>query len=121
MLQNQNKRKFPRAQYPCSLTLWQGSSFGTISSNTANIGAGGMLIHLDQGLMIGAKVEIEINFEKNKTFQCTGLVLRCQQNREFEDQKSQFSVAIVFEGLEESKVAYLKEIVEQLLVNEGQS
>lgn len=115
----QNNRKFPRANYPCFLTLWQGSDFGTVMANTANIGAGGLLVHLSQGLMIGAKVEIKIDFAKEESFRCTGLVLRCQKNKdEDEEPRSPFSVAIVFEGLDEPKVAFLKKTVDQL-ISEG--
>ena len=113
-------RKFPRANYPCSLTLWQGHNFGTIMANTANIGAGGLLVHLSEGLMIGAKIEIKIDFEKQESFRCVGLVLRCQKNREDPDEyRSPYSVAIVFDGLEESKQVFLQELVNKLLKTES--
>lgn len=89
-------------------------------TNTANIGAGGLLIFLNQSFMIGAKVEIRIEFSEKESFHCNGLVLRCQQVKEDPDeQKGEFSVAIVFEGLDEPKVAYLKNLVDKLLDNES--
>jgi hypothetical protein len=117
---DQHNRKFPRANYPCFLTLWQGNDFGTIMANTANIGAGGLLVYLSQGLMVGAKVEIKIDFTQDESLRCSGLVLRCQKNKEGDEEtKSPYSVAIVFEGLDEGKAVFLKEIIEKLLINEG--
>jgi hypothetical protein len=116
----ENKRKFPRAKYPCALTIWQGKSFETIMTKTINVGAGGLLIELDQGMMIGAKAEIKIDFSNEESFRCTGLVLRCQQNRDNEDKtRETYSIAIVFEGLDERKVSYLKGLVDKLLTSEG--
>jgi len=113
-------RKFPRANYPCFLTLWLGNDFGTIMANTANIGAGGLFVHLSQGLMVGAKVEIKIDFAKDESLRCTGLVLRCQKNKEDDDEyRAPYSVAIVFDGLDEAKQTKLKQIVEDLIKNEG--
>jgi hypothetical protein len=116
---DQNKRKFPRATYPCSLTLWRGGDFETIMATTSNIGAGGLLIHMDHSFMIGAKVEIKIDFS-NEEFHCNGLVLRCQPNRENVDEQSgMYSVAIVFEGLDEQKAAYLRNLVDKLFERES--
>ena len=115
-----NKRKFPRARYQCSLTILKGNLFNTITVNTANLGAGGFLVHLDQGMMIGAKVEIKINFSETQFFECNGLVVRCHENRiDPEENTGPFSVAIAFEGLDEKKVSYLKETIEKLLISES--
>ncbi len=117
---DQNKRKFPRADYPCFLTIWQGKRFDTLTAHTVNVGAGGLLAHLDQGLMIGAKAEIKIDFSKENSFECTGLVLRCQQNQaDLEAHKGAYSVAIGFEGLDEHKASYLRELIEKLLTSEN--
>jgi len=114
-----NKREFPRANYPCSLTLWQGNSFATIMTKTANIGAGGLLVYLNQSLMIGAKVEVRIEFSKEESLECNGIVIRCHENfKDSENSNGSYSVAIIFEGLEESKVVYLKEVVEKILTRE---
>jgi hypothetical protein len=115
-MSDQNSRKFPRANYPCFLTIWQGHNYGTIMANTANIGAGGLLVYLSEGLMIGAKVEIKIDFNKEDSFRCTGIVLRCQRNREDPDERrSPYSVAIVFENLDEAKSTFLKDFINKQL------
>ncbi len=111
-----NKRRFPRANYPCSLTIWQEGGLDTLLANTANIGAGGLSVHLDQRLEIGLKVDIRVDFSKTETFQCCGRVLRCQENQPSGSPKF-YAVAIVFEGLDEEKVFYLKKQVERLRVS----
>jgi hypothetical protein len=119
-MSNENKRKFPRADYPCYLTLWQGNGYETIMAQTSNIGAGGILLHLNRSFMIGSKIEVKIDFTDQITFQCSGLVLRCQQNREDSDErKGLYSVAIIFEGLDEAKTAHLKELVDNLINSQG--
>ena len=116
---DQNKRKFPRVQYPCSLTIWQKKGFDTIMANTLNLGAGGLLVQLDQSLMIGAKVEIKIDFSKEESLHCMGLVLRCQENREDrQGDNFKYNTAIIFEGLDEEKVAHLKRVVDKILTSE---
>jgi hypothetical protein len=103
------------------LTLWQNGSFETIMTHTSNLGAGGVLIFIDRSFMIGAKVEVRIDFSTDQVFECNGMVLRCQHNREdFGEQKGIYSVAIAFEGLDEPKVVYLKELIEKLIEDEGQ-
>ncbi len=117
---SENKRKFPRVNYPCSLTIWQGSGYDTIMTNTSNLGAGGILVHINQGMMIGAKVEIKIDCLKEASFECNGLVLRCHQNREsMEDSGETYSVAIAFEGLDEKRALQLKEVIEKFLNSES--
>ncbi len=77
-------------------------------------------MQLDQSLMIGAKVEIRIDFSRNDSFECNGIVLRCQERPQNpDDPRRSYSVALAFEGLEEFKVAYLKGLVDRLLTQEN--
>ncbi|MBI3601785.1 MAG: PilZ domain-containing protein [Candidatus Omnitrophica bacterium] len=107
---DQNKRKFPRANYPCSLTIWQENNFETILADTVNIGAGGFLVYLNQRLTVGAKAEVKIDFFKGMSLKCFGSVLRCEEN-----EKKLYAVVIVFEGLSESQIATLQGLVAKLM------
>ena len=110
-----NKRKFPRAYYPCYLTLWLENKFDTIFTRTVNISAGGVLVSLDQGLQVGVKTDVRIEFAENISFDCCGRILRCMEE---EGKKIKYSVAVVFEGLDEDKVSRLKEHIDRLLLKE---
>ncbi len=58
-----NRRKYPRANYPCQLTMWLANGTNeTILANTSNIGLGGLCVHLNQGIDLGTKVDIQLNF-----------------------------------------------------------
>ena len=91
------------------------NNFGTILANTANIGAGGLLVHLNQKLAIEVKVEVRIEFSKAEIFQCFGRVLRCHEDQS-SGEKTFYAIAIAFEGLDEAKIAYLKGRIDKLLI-----
>jgi len=105
-----NQRKFPRANYPCSLTIWQQNGFETILANTVNIGAGSLLVYLNQRLTAGAKVEIKIDFFKGTPFKCFGSVLCCEEN-----ENKLYAVVIIFEGLSETQTVTLQGLVAELI------
>ena len=99
-----NRRKYPRANYPCQLTLWMDNGLNeTILANTANIGLGGICVHLNEAMDGGAKVDIELNFTNRPLpFRCHGTVVRCvKENEKF------YNIGIEFEPLTELKYAFL--------------
>ena len=116
----ENQRKYPRVNYPCSLTFWRKDrTQEVILANTANIGAGGLFVHLNQRILPGTKVEIKIEFaDQPKSFQCFGEVLRCEQPTG-EVIRKLFSVAVAFEPLEEWQLARLQNIVDGLIALEN--
>lgn len=113
---DQDHRKFSRFSAKCSLTLWQGGGYGTIMTNTVNIGEGGILVNLDYGLMIGAKVEIRMNLSNGMSFESNGHISRCTQFRKSADNAHEFfAVAIEFEGLNEQQKTTIKTIIKDFL------
>jgi len=107
-----NKRKYPRANYPCQLTIWLANGLNeTMLANTANVGLGGLCVHLNQAVDIGIKVDIQLNFTNTTTpFRCSGKVVRCEQeNPEF------YNIGIQFEPLSELKHAFLDGKISEIL------
>ena len=107
-----NRRKYPRANYPCQLTMWMvNGSNETILANTSNIGLGGLCVHLNHGIFLGTKVDIQLNFTNSTTpFKCHGIVVRSlQENEKFHN------IGIQFEPLSELKHAFLDGIISGLL------
>ena len=111
-----NKRKFPRADYPCSLTVWrQHGDQDVIMAHTANIGAGGLAAHLDQKLIIGVVLDIRIDFPSHSTpFKCKGKVVRCEEGPATGG-KLFYVVGVEFEAMDEVKQAYLQGVVSDLI------
>ena len=110
-----NRRKYPRANYPCQLTIWMADGLNeTILANTANIGVGGLCVHLNQKIDVGKKVDVQLNFTDQTTpFRCRGLVVRSiQESDRF------YNIGIQFEPLSELKYAFLDGKVSELIALE---
>ena len=113
-----NRRKNPRANYPCQLTLWVDNGPNeTILANTSNIGLGGLCVHLNQELHVGTKVDIQLNFTNPSTpFRCSGVVVRVRK-----DSERYFNIGIEFAPLSELKFAFLDGKVAELIAFEEKS
>ena len=107
-----NRRKYPRANYPCQLTMWLVNGLNeTVLANTSNIGLGGLCVHLNQAIDLGTKVDIQLNFTNSTTpFRCRGVVVRSKQESE-----KFYNIGIQFEPLSELKSAFLDGQVSELI------
>lgn len=56
-----NRRKFPRANYPCKITIRKKDQPDSLSAQTENIGIGGICLMLTKDLGIFAPVEIQLD------------------------------------------------------------
>ena len=115
-----NRRKYPRANYPCQLTLWLEDGCNEIVlANTSNIGVGGLCVHLNQGIKEGTKIDIQLHFTNTTTpFRCKGVVMHSMpESNRF------YNVGIQFEPLSELKHAFLDGKVAEIIALEqkGQS
>ena len=108
-----NRRKFPRANYPCQLTIWlTNGSNETILANTSNIGLGGLCVHLNRALFdVGTKVDIQINFSGTTTpFKCHGTVVRSMRESD-----KYYNTGIEFEPLSELKYSFLDGKISEII------
>ncbi|MCX5678202.1 MAG: PilZ domain-containing protein [Candidatus Omnitrophica bacterium] len=71
-----NRRRFPRANYKCLISIKKRLTAKTISTHTENIGAGGICVLLkeDLGLFQGVDVELFID-EKGPQIKCGGTLV----------------------------------------------
>jgi len=107
-----NKRKYPRANYPCQLTVWVDQGHNeTILANTSNIGLGGVSVFLNHQIQTGTKVDIQLSFTNTTTpFRCRGAVVRCvKENDKF------YNIGIQFEPLSELKTAFLEGKINEII------
>jgi len=109
---DENRRKYPRVNYPCQLTIWlTDGSNETIMANTTNIGIGGLCVHLHQEIVVGTKLDIQLTFANTTTpFKCTGRAVRC-----FKEKERYYNVGVQFDPLNELKNAFLLGQVSELL------
>lgn len=83
----------------------------TVLANTANIGLGGLCVHLNQAISLGTKVDIQLNFTNTTTpFKCSGMVVRSEQESE-----KFYNIGIMFEPLGELKHSFLEGKISELI------
>jgi c-di-GMP-binding flagellar brake protein YcgR len=61
-----NRRKFPRANYKCLITIKKRLTAKTISTNTENIGAGGICVIIKEDLGLFQGVDLELFIEEGR-------------------------------------------------------
>ena len=109
---DENRRKYPRVNYPCQLTIWLVNGQNeTILANTANVGMGGLCVYLNQAVDIGTKVDIQLSFVNCTTpFRCSGQVVRSiQESERF------YNTGIQFEPLSELKQSFLSGKIAEII------
>lgn len=86
-----NRRKFPRANYKCIITIKKRLTSKTISTNTENLGAGGICVLLkeDLGLFQGTDLEILLD-DSNVPVKCGGTVVWVVKKGEPKQKSSYF-------------------------------
>ena len=71
-----NRRKFPRANYKCVISIKKRLTSKTISTQTENIGAGGICVLLKEDLGLFQGVDLEIFLDENvPAVKCGGTVV----------------------------------------------
>jgi len=107
-----NQRRFPRVSYPCQLTIWLPEGhYDTVLANASNIGQGGLCVQINREIVVGIKVEIEIDFnDGTNALRCKGSVVRCRQ-----ESNKVYNIGIQFEPLGEAEQAYLDKKIAQLI------
>ena len=106
-----NRRKYPRANYPCHLTLWliDGNN-ETILANTSNIGVGGLAVNLNKGIDPGTRADVQLYFTPTTPFKCSGVIVRS-----IRESDKYFNIGIQFDPLTELKHAFLEGKVSELI------
>ena len=61
-----NRRKFPRANYKCLISIKKRLTAKTISTHTENIGAGGICVLIKEDLGLFQGVDLELYIEEGK-------------------------------------------------------
>ncbi|MFH0764276.1 MAG: PilZ domain-containing protein [Candidatus Omnitrophota bacterium] len=61
-----NRRKFPRANYKCLISIKKRLTAKTISTETENIGAGGICVIIKEDLGLFQGVDVELYLDENR-------------------------------------------------------
>lgn len=113
-----NRRKFPRAQFPCliKLSLEDGSS-ETLLTHTENISSGGICVIIKRGLGIFSLLSIEIDLmDGGDPIRCKGKIIWTVRRKATEELKPSFyDIGIEYcdlDGHDEQRIA---RVIQQLL------
>ena len=109
-----NRRKFPRANYPCVLTVKRKDQQDVLSTQTENIGLGGICVMLPRDLGIFAPVEIRLDLlDGQSCIECEGTVawvIVCKGNKKSES----FDTGLEFTNLKRKDAIRISSIVEKV-------
>ncbi|MFC1624308.1 PilZ domain-containing protein [Candidatus Omnitrophota bacterium] len=109
-----NKRKFPRAEYPCRITVKRKDHPDAVSAQTENIGIGGICAVLPKDLGIFAPVEIELDLlDARSLIQCEGTIVWIVAKKQ--EKNADFDTGIEFTTLRTDDKSRIEAIVEKIL------
>lgn len=111
-----NRRKFPRANYKCLISIKRRLTSKTISTQTENIGAGGICVIIkdDLGLFQGVDLELYVN-EKNPPIKCGGTVVWVVKKASSKKGAHLFDTGIEFIDIRPEDREKITGLVEQIL------
>lgn len=111
-----NRRKFPRAEYPCRITIRIKDHPDNISTQTENIGMGGISIAIPRDLGIFAPVEIRLDLQDGQpVVMCDGTIMWVVEIKKEKEQT--YDTGIEFTNLKRKDADRINFIVEKILGN----
>ena len=117
-----NRRKFPRANYPCLIIIRHNHSVPeAMLTHTENIGIGGVCVILKRSLKLFTPVELELDLlDLGNHIKCKGRVVWNIQRKGEERKKPLFyDLGIEFQDIDKKEQQRLLEIVTRLAKNEA--
>lgn len=117
-----NRRRFPRANYTCLISIKKRLTAKTISTRTENLGAGGICVLLkeDLGLFQGVDVELFIS-ETTPPIKCGGTIVWVVKKGEAKQKGAYFyDTGIEFIDIRPEDREKITEVVEEILRSQRQ-
>ena len=117
-----NRRKFPRINYPCLITLRHDPGKSeAILTHTENIGIGGLSIISNKNLPMFSVIDLELDLlDSDRHIKCQGKIVWSIRRKLIEEKKPLFyDLGIEFFNLKEDDQKRLGELI-QRLVNQAQ-
>lgn len=115
-----NRRKFPRGNYKCLITIKKRLTSKVIATQTENIGAGGICVIIKEDLGLFQGVDLELHLEDNRPpVKCGGTVVWVVKKSELK-QKGGFlyDTGIEFIDIRPEDRERIPALVEEILKHE---
>ena len=113
-----NRRKFPRVNYPCMITIRrEGGEPDVLLTHTENIGVGGVCVILNREIRISSLVDLEIDLmDLGNHLRCRAKVVWSIQRKAEEKRKPLFyDIGIEFLQVEEVDQRRLDDVIRRLV------
>jgi c-di-GMP-binding flagellar brake protein YcgR len=111
-----NRRKFPRANYKCLIGITKRLNAKTISTQTENIGAGGICVLIKEDLGLFQGVDVELFLDENRPpIKCGGTVVWVVKKSAAKKSNVLYDTGIEFIDIRPEDREKVSEIVEEIL------
>jgi c-di-GMP-binding flagellar brake protein YcgR len=111
-----NRRKFPRANYKCTISIKKRLTAKTIATQTENIGAGGICVLIKEDLGLFQGVDVELFLDENKhPIKCGGTIVWVVRKASAKKSGTLFDTGIEFIDIRPEDRERVTEIVEEIL------
>lgn len=112
-----NRRRFPRANYACVVTIRRKGHAEAFNTKTENIGSGGICVMLPKETGIFNPVEIELDIKDTQTMiSCNGTIVWVVHRSEFGKEASDsYDTGIEFSDLKEKDQLRIDKIIKKCL------
>ena len=115
MWQGSEKRKFPRADFSCKITIYFPEEHALIA-HTKNIGRGGLRVVLKENINVSSVVGMEIFLSNEETVKCKGKVVWKVKDRSSRNEPDiLYDLGIEFMDIKDSDREKIGEVVDRLL------
>ena len=111
-----NRRKFPRANYKCLITIKKRLTSKTISTQTENVGAGGICVVIKEDLGLFQGVDLDLYIDDNRPpIKCGGTVVWVVKKSSTKKASILYDTGIEFIDIRPEDRERISEVVEEIL------
>ncbi|MEW6008316.1 MAG: PilZ domain-containing protein [Candidatus Omnitrophota bacterium] len=112
-----NRRRFPRADYPCLIKIRKKKGKETLAAKTENLGCGGICAILEKDLGLFSSVDIELDLQDGAApIKAEGTVVWVVRRHEIKkDRAGYFDTGIEFKDLDSKNIERIEKIVDKCL------
>ena len=119
-----NRRRFPRAQYPCLVVLREGQkSMESILAHTENLGIGGLCVVIKRQIKMFSPVDIELDLmDMGDNIHCQGKIVWSIRREEDAGEKPLFyDTGIEFVNIPDEDATRIENVVAQIGKRKGKT
>jgi len=113
-----NKRKFPRADYRCLITIGSKGVAKHLLTHTENIGVGGICVALDEGLGVFTEVDVELVLKDNNPhIKNRGNIVWVVKRQTMQNGTPtiKFDTGVEFVNIKETEILQIEKVVEDII------